>query len=108
MNSQLRTVESRLDREWRENGGHATKEAILDNIPHIIGSYHTYRDIEGLYMAVYSFWEHNIADIDIVENDKWYGIILTTESEFYGNGRTYKEIKLYVPRWVMKLGCRIR
>jgi len=69
----MKTVREYLKLEWEENGGHITKKTILNKACDRIGSYQTYADIEGMYMAVYSFWEHNVEDFSEVENDKWVG-----------------------------------
>lgn len=100
----MKTVKQFLDSEWYENSGHGVKQAILDNIFDRIGSYYTYSDIEGVYMAVISYWEHNVEDMIVKENNKWYGIELSVDidranwlRENYGNDT----IRLVVPQWVM-------
>ena len=56
----MKTVREYLREEWSENGGHITKKAILSHACDRIGSYNSYDDIEGPYMAVYSYWDHNV------------------------------------------------
>jgi len=79
MSKTKKTVRTYLKEEWSSNGGHITKKAILDNCFDRIGSYLTYADIEGKYMAVYSYWEHNVENFDQVENDKYVGYEITCD-----------------------------
>ena len=102
----MKTVRQYLRDEWNENGGHITKKAILNNSCDRIGSYQTYADVEGLYMAVYSYWEHNVEDFSEVENAKWVGYeIKVNEMKTNWLLRNYgvDSIKLIVPTWVMNL-----
>ncbi len=102
----MKTVKQFLNEEWEENSGHIIKKAILNNACDRIGSYMQYADIEGSYMAVYSFWEHNVVDLQVSENKKWVGYELTVDEQKsawllknFGNST----IRLIVPQWVMKL-----
>ena len=106
MNKAKKTVRKYLQEEWSSNSGHITKKAILDNCVDYIGSYLTYADIEGKYMAVYSYWEHKVENFDQVENDKYVGYEITCDFdktnwllENYGK----PTIQLIVPTWVMDL-----
>jgi len=101
----MKTVKEYLDKEWEENSGHITKKAILNAACDRVGSYQTYADIEGMYMAVYSYWEHNIYDMRVVENDKYYGYELFLDldrtewlTKNYGKGT----VRLVIPKWVMR------
>ena len=93
-----KTVREYLNEEWEENSGHITKKAILQNASNKLGSYETYSDIEGLYMAVYSYWEHNIQDMTISENQKWVGYELRLIDS--------QNVRLIVPQWVMNIKAK--
>jgi hypothetical protein len=102
----MKTVREYLKNDWEENSGHITKKAILTNACDRIGSYQDYADIEGMYMAVYSFWEHNVECFDEVENEKWVGYELEVSIEkqqWLMNNYGVNTIKLIVPQWVMNL-----
>lgn len=102
----MKTVKDYLNAEWNENSGHITKKAILKASCDRIGSYETYIDIEGSYMAVYSYWEHNVENFIVSENEKWVGYEL--EVGFERSQWLYKNygrdtIRLIVPQWVMNM-----
>ena len=102
----MKTVREYLNKEWEENSGHITKKAILNAACDRVGSYQTYADIEGMYMAVYTFWEHNIEDMSISENDKWVGYELTLDynkTEWLKKNWGVETVRLIVPQWVMQL-----
>ena len=102
----MKTVREYLQEEWNENSGHITKKAILNNACDRIGSYQTYADIEGMYMAVYSFWEHNVEHLDTVENEKWVGYEIHVDvqkQDWLSRNYGINTIKLIVPQWVMNL-----
>jgi hypothetical protein len=104
----MKTVREYLDKEWKENGGHITKKAILNAACDRVGSYQTYADIEGLYMAVYSFWDHNIESFDVSQNDKWVGYELTLDddkTEWLLRNYGVRTVRLIVPQWVMELNA---
>ena len=104
----MKTVKEYLDNEWEENNGHIMKKAILNAASDRIGSYETYADIEGMYLAVYSYWEHNVDNFIVSSNEKWVGYELTVGFErgqwlYEKYGRD--TIRLIVPQWVMKLNA---
>ncbi len=104
----MKTVREYLKLEWEENGGHITKKAILNNACDRIGSYQTYADIEGMYMAVYSYWEHNVEDFSEVENSKWVGYEIKVDAiktDWLMRNYGVNSIKLIVPTWVMDLNA---
>ncbi len=106
MSKTKKTVRTYLKEEWSSNGGHITKKAILDNCFDRIGSYLTYADIEGKYMAVYSYWEHNVENFDQVENDKYVGYEITCDldrTNWLIKNFGKPTIQLIVPNWVMDL-----
>ena len=105
----MKSVRQYLDEEWKENSGHITKKAILNACCDRIGSYMTYADIEGSYMAVYSYWEHNVEDFTEVENEKWVGYEIRPSLDkqswllkHYGTD----VIRLIVPTWVMNIEAK--
>jgi|TARA_B110000285_G_scaffold193983_1_gene223325 hypothetical protein len=104
----MKSVREYLKEEWDENSGYITKKGIMDNCFDRLGSYAQYADIEGMYMAVYSYWSHNVEDINEVENSKYVGYELTVDHEktnwlrkMYGKDT----IQLVIPQWVMNLGA---
>jgi len=102
----MKTVRQYLTEEWNENGGHITKKTILNKSFDRIGSYQTYADVEGLYMAVYSFWSHNVEDFSEVENAKWVGYEIKVDAmktDLLVRNYGVDSIKLIVPTWVMNL-----
>lgn len=102
----MKTVRDYLDKEWEENSGHIMKKAILNAASDMVGSYETYADIEGMYMAVYTFWEHKIEEFDVSENDKWVGYELRLDydkTEWLRKNYGKETVRLIVPQWVMKL-----
>ena len=104
----MKTVRDYLDKEWEENSGHIIKKAILNAASDRLGSYETYADIEGMYMAVYTFWEHNIEIFNVSENDKWVGYELTLDhnkTEWLRKNYGVETVRLIVPQWVMKLNA---
>jgi len=105
----MKNVREFLNEEWEENSGHITKKTILNTASNLIGSYQSYADIEGLYMAVYTYWEHNVMSMTISENDKWVGyeLILDNEKTDWLLENIGKDtVRLIVPQWVMKLSCK--
>lgn len=105
----MKTVREYLRLEWEENGGHITKKAILNKACDRIGSYSTYADVEGMYMAVYSFWEHNVEDFGEVENDKWVGYEIRVDfnkTEWLLRNYGVDSIRLIIPTWVMELEAK--
>jgi hypothetical protein len=102
----MKTLREYLDQEWSENGGHLTKKTILNKACDFIGSYMDYADIEGQYLAVYSFWEHNVDDIIVVENKSWVGYEIrleSTKSEWLRNNYNKDSVRLICPQWAMNL-----
>jgi len=102
----MKTVRQHLQEEWNENSGHFQKKTILNACCDLIGSYQTYNDIEGSYMAVFSYWDHNVESFDEVENAKWVGYELHVDvsREDWLMANTGKPtIQLIVPTWVMDL-----
>ena len=100
----MKTVREYLNKEWEENSGHIIKKAILNAASDRVGSYETYADIEGMYMAVYTFWEHNIEIFNVSENDKWIGYELTLDfnkTEWLKKNWGVETVRLIVPQWVM-------
>ena len=104
-----KSVREHLNDDWRTNGGHATKQAILEKGATRLGSYHTYSDIEGLYMAVYSYWEHNVEDFDEVENEKWVGYEVRVDvdrSLWLLNNFGRESVRFIIPNWVMGIEAK--
>ena len=108
-NTNTKTVIEFLNSEWESNGGHITKKAILNHACHKLGSYQDYASIEGMYMAVFSFWEHNVDSIDISENEKWVGYEITVDADradwlMKNYGRD--TVRLIIPQWVMNIEAK--
>jgi hypothetical protein len=108
-NTNTKTVRELLDSEWVSNGGHITKKAILNNACDRLGSYQTYESIEGMYMAVYSYWEHNVESMDISENEKWVGYEIRVDADradwlMRNYGRD--TVRLIIPQWVMNIQAK--
>ncbi len=100
------SVRTYLENEWSENGGHITKKAILDNCFDRIGSYLTYANVEGKYMAVFYYWDHNVEGFMKVENEKYVGYEITCDfnkTEWLTKNYGKPTIQLIVPTWVMSL-----
>ena len=105
----MKTVRQHLREEWNENGGHSTKKAILRKACDRIGSYNSYDDIEGAYMAVYSYWSHNVEQFNEVENHKWVGYEINVDyerEEWLMRNYGVNSIKLVVPQWVMNIEAK--
>ncbi len=105
----MKSVKQYLQEEWKENGGHITKKAILNNASDRLGSYQCYDDIEGSYMAVYSYWDHNVVDFSEVENDKWVGYEIRVDGqkeEWLLRNYGVSTVKLIVPQWVMEIKAK--
>lgn len=104
--TEQKTVKALLTKDWSENSGYSFKKIILNSTAHYIGSYNTYADIEGIYMAVYSYWEHNVEDFRVVENSKWVGIEIWTSLErmqLWEKNYGFGTLKLVVPKYIMEL-----
>ena len=102
----MKSVRQFLNEEWKKNSGHITKKAILDVACDRLGSYMTYADIEGSYMAVYYYWDHNVEWFDEFENDKWVGYIVRVDierSQWLLNNYGQDDVRLIVPTWVMDM-----
>ena len=94
-----------LQEEWQENSGRIIKKAILDRIADIIGSYHKYDGIDGSYMAVYEYWDHNVVHLSLSENKKWVGYEITPSMQYMDyvvKLFNRDSIRLVVPMWIMK------
>lgn len=105
----MKTVREYLNTEWEKNSGHITKKAILEHAAHKIGSYRAYADIEGMYMAVYTYWDHNVESFTEVENDKWMGYDIKVDynrTEWLVENYGTDSIKLIIPIWVMNLKAK--
>jgi hypothetical protein len=102
----MKTVRQYLREEWSENSGHITKKAILNNACDRIGSYQSYNDIEGAYMAVYSYWDHNVEHFNEVENHKYVGYEINVDGQkeqWLMKNYGVHSIKLIIPQWVMNI-----
>tara|TARA_R110000824_G_scaffold7767_4_gene35042 strand:- start:758 stop:1120 length:363 start_codon:yes stop_codon:yes gene_type:complete len=102
-------VRQYLKEEWNENSGYITKKGIMDKCFDRLGSYSQYADIEGMYMAVFSYWEHNVENMKEVENSKYVGYELTVDglkSEYLKKMYGKPTIQLVVPKWVMSLDVK--
>jgi len=105
----MKTVRQYLQEDFNENGGHITKKAILTNASDRIGSYATYADVEGMYMAVYSYWDHNVEDFNEVENSKWVGYEVRLDdmkTDWLIRNYGVDTVKLIVPTWVMDIQAK--
>lgn len=98
------TLKTILENDFSGNGGYLVKKTLMDFSAEYVGSYNTYISICGLHMAVFEYWEHNIDDLDICENDKWYGfqVFLPVEkTEWLIKNYKKETIKFVVPQWIM-------
>jgi hypothetical protein len=62
-----------------------------------------------MYMAVFSFWEHNVDSIDISENEKWVGYEIRVDADradwlMKNYGRD--TVRLIIPQWVMNIEAK--
>tara|TARA_R110000796_G_scaffold39528_1_gene98539 strand:+ start:207 stop:569 length:363 start_codon:yes stop_codon:yes gene_type:complete len=97
-------VRQYLKEEWNENSGYITKKGIMDKCFDRLGSYVQYAGIEGMYMAVFSYWSHNVENMKEVENSKYVGYELTVDglkSEWLRKMYDKDTIQLVIPQWVM-------
>lgn len=97
-------VREYLQEEWEENRGRIVKKSILDRISDIIGSYHKYDGIDGSYMAVYEYWDHNVMHLSLSENEKWVGYEITPSVQYMDyvvKMFNRDSIRLVVPKWIM-------
>lgn len=104
-----KTVRDYIAEDSEENSGHIIKKAILINASDRVGSYMTYADIEGSYMAVYSYWEHNIEDMTTSENAKWVGYELVLDgqkTQWLIDNYGESTVRLIVPQWVMSIEAK--
>ena len=105
----MKTVREFLNKEWEENSGHITKKIISQKSSDRIGSYQNYSDINGLYMAVYDYWDHTVEAFSQVENEKWVGYEIFTDlerTEWMQKNWGESSIRLVLPQWVMNLNAK--
>ena len=102
----MKTVRQYLREEWSENSGYITKKGIMDNCFDRLGSYAQYADIEGMYMAVYSYWDHNVEHFNEVENHNYVGYEINVDGQkeqWLMRNYGVHSIKLIIPQWVMNI-----
>lgn len=105
----MKSVKEYLYEEWEENRGRIIKKSILNKIADIIGSYHKYNEIDGPYMAVYEYWDHNVLHITLSENEKWFGYEITPSEDYMDyvvKLFNRDSIRLVVPMWIMNLAAK--
>ena len=105
----MKSVKEYLYEEWDENSGRIIKKSILNTIAYIIGSYQNYDGIDGPYMAVYEYWDHNVMHLSLSENEKWFGYEITPSEDhmdYVVKLFNRDSIRLVVPMWIMNLAAK--
>jgi len=101
----MKTLKTILTNDFSGSGGHLIKKTVMDFSADYIGSYQDYISISGFAMAVQEYWDHNVDDYHISENDKWYGIevFLPVEKTDWLYKNFKKEtLRFVVPQYIMK------